>query len=403
MDGKDSSGSGHGGRRRFEVERLEVERQHVRELKERVLDICHGKSGRRYRHYEMEKIPGPMPQSVSSKTLNVLSNKEYWVAEKSDGDRFMLFYSETSRKCYLIGRKFDLRIVPGSYFPNLFRGGDTLIDGELVSEVQKGVERDTYLVFDVVAIRGRSYVNEKLLDRLKQIGGVIGMYRQSKNMQEAPFALQSKTFKKKKHIGEILKMISRDDSDSNCSTQESHPIFWFKEQRSNGWRKNKNDGLIFTPEHGGYMQRECPILKWKFPELQTIDVAIRSEDLMKIVSRGARNDGKEPRIAIYCNGRDPSGRQRSAEIYLRDIKAPKDPEGLLNAFRKGNRGKGFSCIVEVGYDKAQGEWIIYRPRPDKARANFITTCMSTFDALIDNINAERLEGICCGSKKRKHQ
>uniref|UniRef100_A0A7S4DQT0 mRNA capping enzyme adenylation domain-containing protein n=2 Tax=Lotharella globosa TaxID=91324 RepID=A0A7S4DQT0_9EUKA len=250
----------------FDVKKLQEERN-PRDLKMLLLDLLNGR--RRHRQSDFFKIPGPMPRSISRGNLPKLRDGDYWVAEKSDGDRFVMFYSESRRRTYLLGRKFEFLIVPGDFYNRMFQGeGDTMLDGELVRETNNGVERTTYLVFDAVILKGKKVSDCKLVDRLKCVGNAAHMFRTARDQHTAPFAMQSKTFKPKRKVGEILSGITRDSG-----SHSGHPVFWFEENRSTGKRRNMNDGLIFTPSEGGYMQRKLPILKWKSSDLQTIDVA----------------------------------------------------------------------------------------------------------------------------------
>ena len=98
------------------------------------------RSQRQYFDKHYFKLPGPLPKSVTRDVLDRLIRKEkYFVAEKSDGLRFMLFICKFDKKCYLIDRKFHVyQIIHPFYskcFPDTYTGlsnGCTLLDGELM-------------------------------------------------------------------------------------------------------------------------------------------------------------------------------------------------------------------------------------------------------------------------------
>ncbi len=360
----------------FDVDRLEIEQHDSSSLKESVLDLVNNTKNGRWRPFQLRKVPGPMPISILRSNLKTLSDNQYWVAEKSDGDRYLLFYSSARKQCYLIGRKFDLLKVPGDLLPHMFSGGgDSLLDGEVVEEWVSGQKRPAYLVFDIVAFHGVHYGEQPLSKRLQQIGKSVGEYRRMEGKGFCPFIVQSKTFYKKEHVSEMLKKIERKVSSSG------HVEYWFSETRTAGLRMNLNDGVILTPELGGYMQRHAPILKWKFLELNTIDVEIRPEDV---------RNANQKTIPVYCKGRNPSGGRDAVSLFLREIPMPARINEYFATVRSGAR----FCIVEIGYDKTKGKWVIHRARPDKGQANFITTCMGTFDALIDNVSPDNLKAAC---------
>lgn len=367
----------------FDVKKLEIE-YNSNQLKESVLNLVNNTKSGRWRPFQLGRVPGPMPISILRSNLNVLTKYQYWVAEKSDGDRYLLFYSSKRKQCYLIGRKFNLHKVPGDLLPQMFAGGgDSLLDGEIVQELVGGQERPAYLVFDIVAFRGVHIGEEPLSKRLQQIGRAVGEYRKLEGKGSCPFVIQSKTFYKKEHVSEMLKKIERKVS------SKGHVEYWFSEKRSAGLRRNRNDGIIFTPETGGYMQRHSSILKWKFLELNTIDVQIQQRDI--------RNYNQK-KLPVYCKGRNPSGGQ-AVNLFLREIPMPANisdyfpftPRSLAPCpiYRVST-----SAIVEIGYDKNKGQWVIHRARPDKGQPNFITTCMGTLDALIDNVSTEALKNAC---------
>jgi hypothetical protein len=261
----------------FDVRRLEMESEvKAEQLRSAVLDLVNNTRGKSWGEAKRRRIPGPMPVNLARTSLSCLASNDFWVAEKSDGDRFLLYYSAREAQSYLIGRKFGFYKVPGGLMAHIFRregggGGDSLIDGEVVQETvtspKTGLDsvRSAYLVFDAVALHGVRYAELPLSQRLEGIGKVVGEYRRYEAKygadaeKECPFVVQSKTFYRKEHVAAMFAKIKR------IPGTAGHAEYWYTERRSTGVRKNRNDGIIFTPEKGGYLQVQMPFFPRFFP------------------------------------------------------------------------------------------------------------------------------------------
>jgi hypothetical protein len=133
-------------------------------LKRRVVALC----GVEWR----SKLPAPLPISLSRTHLQVLKDGNYYVAEKSDGLRAMLFVCTggdgAPEGVYWIDRKF----VFGRMFPHheatflaTYGDGDTLVDGELVHAMTPCEHSMptlaatapflNYLVYDALSVQGK--------------------------------------------------------------------------------------------------------------------------------------------------------------------------------------------------------------------------------------------------------
>lgn len=120
---------------------------HVEFLKRHVAHLC---------GLERYRFPGSQPISFAKKDLARLEQEDYWVCEKSDGVRVLVFVHrvENESEVYLIDRNDHYRLVSGFYFPHhtdIRRAiGDTILDGELVIDVDPRTHVETLrlLLFD---------------------------------------------------------------------------------------------------------------------------------------------------------------------------------------------------------------------------------------------------------------
>src|SRR4051794_28208603 len=114
--------------------------------------------------------------SFPARSRPALTLYSYYVCEKSDGMRYLLYLTADhagNEIHYLIDRKNDYWFIPSGalHFPvprdqQSFHT-NTLIDGELVfDKVPGGGTQPKYLVFDCMVLDGNSLMNRTLDKRL---------------------------------------------------------------------------------------------------------------------------------------------------------------------------------------------------------------------------------------------
>lgn len=121
-------------------------------------------------------FPGAQPVSFARHHLQELCQQDYFLCEKTDGIRCLLWSTvdETGGEIhYLIDRKNDYYFIQGLHFPHqedpTFQQfhKDTILDGELVIDTERdGRESLIYYVFDCLAIDGECLVNKPLDKRI---------------------------------------------------------------------------------------------------------------------------------------------------------------------------------------------------------------------------------------------
>lgn len=188
----------------------------------------------------------------------------------------MIYVSKERQSTYMIDRKFLIKQIKHPMYVELFgQQGDSLMDGEVMIH-EEGLTTSgpqaTFMIFDLLLLNGKRFIESKLSERLAMIGqGVIQPYRQRfpqyrsyppnkpltlslegslNDGSDHPLAIRAKRFLRKHHLEEIIKFIKP------SIHVENEYIY------DDGDRRNKNDGIIFTPENEGYMCRNVQLLKW---------------------------------------------------------------------------------------------------------------------------------------------
>jgi hypothetical protein len=234
------------------------------------------------------KLPGPLPHTMNRASLPTIANG-YWVCEKTDGARTLLFVSP-SHGSYLVDRSFDffeLDDSHGVFKTALSKEGPTLLDCELVRNVhgapapmvlQAAKETGPFLMcaFDAVMFNGLPLAAKPLLGRISHLGqardAVAAELREAADRGAAvtlPFTLASKLFVPAYQMERVMGMFEAVDVRG-----DRHYCFNNKDKAI----KTLNDGLIFTPNDNSYsMQQspELPIYKWKWPGMNTVDFLLK--------------------------------------------------------------------------------------------------------------------------------
>jgi hypothetical protein len=118
--------------------------------------------------------PAPQPVSLERAHFPLLREREYLVADKSDGVRYVLFLARVQGRdlALMVDRKLSLYQVPVAASKAYFDG--SIFDGELVTSAATGAH--LFLVFDAVAVKGSNAVSrEPLTRRLEAIRAVFDL------------------------------------------------------------------------------------------------------------------------------------------------------------------------------------------------------------------------------------
>ncbi|KAI1376682.1 mRNA capping enzyme, alpha subunit [Hypoxylon crocopeplum] len=325
-------------------------------------------------------FPGAQPVSFTRKHLDELLRADYYVCEKSDGIRYLLFLTADERggeAHYLIDRKNDYWCVSdGSlHFPlpgnhQAFHRG-TVLDGELVMDtLGDGRREPRYLVFDCLAMDGQSLMSRELSKRLgyfqeqvfKPYKKLLDDFPEERKYQ--PFFIDLKSMQMAYGIRMIFEDVIKN-------------------------LKHENDGLIFTALHSEYKPGTDPhILKWKDADENTVDFVWKLHFPMVEPDEQDRAEGitepyidfeSAPMVDLLAN--HGSGNYRPFDkLHLEDSEWE---------ILKGLGDPLDDRVVEVYMDN-QKRWRFYKFRDDKSDGNHISVVNSVIESIRDGVTREEL-------------
>ncbi|EMC98845.1 hypothetical protein BAUCODRAFT_382033 [Baudoinia panamericana UAMH 10762] len=364
--------------------KLTNEEAHIH--KDRVADIL----GRK-----VLTFPGSQPVSFAREHIQTLQNEDYFLCEKTDGVRCLLYltqwvneHQEPSEMQLLIDRKNDYYCVPidSLHLPTPSdrdpRGFDiagfhkgTLLDGELVSQKQRdGTRRLAYLIFDMLALDEENIMPKTFAKRYARIQErVMRPYRKFSeayraDVQAQPFALLLKEMQ----APYGTEMMFRD-----VIPKLPHG----------------NDGLIFTPVNEPYVPgTDRGLLKWKPPHENTIDFRLQIGSFPMIEHDDGDHEDwdAKPEIELLVNhgGGKDGGDKYFAMLTLTD----QEWEAMKSMNQQFDHR-----IIECWRDHHTGQW---RPkleedgtprfRDDKDSPNHISTVESVIQSIKDAVTQEDL-------------
>ncbi|KAI3861273.1 hypothetical protein MKX03_017404 [Papaver bracteatum] len=284
-------------------------------------------------------FPGSHPVSLDWENMQFLWQTDYRVTWKADGTRYLMLINSDG-SCYLIDRNFNFRRVQ-MRFPGFTQenGHDnlTLIDGEMVidTDPETHEQKRKYLVFDLMAINGKSVIDCPFGERWKmlqeQVLGPRNLYCHRYNLD--PFRVEIKKFWLLSETNELLK--------------EFIPRLLHGE-----------DGLIFQGWNDKYVpSAHSRLLKWKPPEKNSVDF------LLQLV-----------------------GSSRTPSLYLYDRGRMRCMYGYGVVFGSGEDPSEFAGkVIECSCPDDENVWRFMRLRTDKTTPNSYQTSLKVMKSIQDNI------------------
>lgn len=209
-------------------------------------------------------FPGSQPVSLDRSNLREIAKapKNYWVAEKSDGTRFLMLINKEG--AYLVDRSFRVRKLNLHFpFPAHKTSAQTppvldktLLDGEMVIDHVDNVYILNYLVYDTISWMGENVMRLSLDQRLKCAQNDVLWPRKLDKMYDyskEPINVKLKEFMALKNLPYLFDHVIPN-------------------------LKHENDGLIFTPVKLPYIPGTCrQLLKWKPGSLNSVDFELKVE------------------------------------------------------------------------------------------------------------------------------
>ncbi|KAK1924672.1 mRNA capping enzyme, catalytic domain-containing protein [Papiliotrema laurentii] len=332
-------------------------------LSERVAGLC-GLRGTRF--------PGSQPVSFTSSSLSLLERKDFWVCEKSDGVRVLVYIlmneNTNHQDVWLIDRKQRYFKVEALHFPHWERTDqplrDTILDGELVLDIDPKTHEETlrFYAFDCLVLNGENIMAKSLLSRFGRLRNwVVGPFQKAlKAFPEwrasAPFEVLAKEQELSYHIAQVLNV-------HIPQLQHGH------------------DGLIFTCAESSYVPgTDENILKWKPPSENSIDFKLQLRFPPSPHDPSQPDFYAKPVGLLYTwLGRDDYEFFDEMELDDDEWKAWKES------------GEQFDDrIIEVSWDNDRSTWKYLRIRDDKPHANHKNIMKKIMVSITDGVEIEAL-------------
>lgn len=336
-------------------------------------------------------FPGAQPVSFSARHIAQLKKEDYYVCEKTDGLRYLMYLTQDGPKDihYLIDRKNDYYYVPNLHFPHhedptfeKFHTG-TVLDGELVEDrYPNGDSVIKFLVFDCLVIDNNILMQRPLDKRLAYF----------KSHVLAPY----QAFHKK--YPDVFRPFIVADK----STEFSYALpKMFHEIIPSVKKLHGNDGLIFTCKNTPYRPgTDDHILKWKPPEENTIDF------LLHIAWPKMEPDPDDPdqspqedflafpqEFGLYVNYGEDGRYEKHGTLFVtheewEKMKALNTPlqDSIVECFLEPMDTNG----TANGDDETSTRWRFHRFRDDKLEANHISTYNSVIESIQDHVTSDDL-------------
>ncbi|KAF8077651.1 mRNA capping enzyme [Lyophyllum atratum] len=336
-------------------------------LKAQVAKIC---------HMDRPRFPGSQPVSFGMRDLDKLESADYWVCEKSDGVR-VLFLINTDlasgdQALYLIDRHNTYHQLTGIFFPhheNPMRPlGNTLIDGELVIDVDPRTKQETLrlLCFDCLVVNDQNVMSRPLDKRYGRL--TEWFYKPyAKMMKDHPHMAASQPFDIK------VKEINFSYHVEKVFAVDIPALH------------HENDGLIYTCVSTPYTPgTDTNIMKWKPPTENSIDfkLVLRFPPLRYQADKPDFHAKPIFLLHVWCGDeRGVAKYEQYDEMYVDDEEWEK---------LKLSREQIDDRIVEVHWDAAVSHWRMMRFRDDKPNGNHRNVVENIIQSIIDGVEKDAL-------------
>ena len=302
----------------------------------------------------------PLPTTLQRKTLSNLSG-DFFVADKSDGLRLLLFGDKTSGRTYFIDRDFSVGLIKAAVFSDFFfRNGDSLLDGELLEQHPLTTKRPLlFNVFDCVAFHTTNYAAKDYLGRMEGIKNMTKAYREAfpQFVDKDRLLVVNKLVVPAKQIDYTLSLVKG--------------AFRHKENYfTNKGNSYLVDGLVFTPNSCNYPETHKRVMKWKPNFLMSNDFKVvrKNDKLLFLVLNKGISD-----FVVFTT------------VELTDFS--KEELVLME-----------NNICEMVYAKNKGCWQFLKRREDKLFPNHLFTAISTLTTAYEEITVEEIRKFAKQSK-----
>ncbi|KAF2196874.1 mRNA capping enzyme, alpha subunit [Delitschia confertaspora ATCC 74209] len=338
-----------------------------------------------------KRFPGAQPVSFARQHIVELQRKEYFMCEKTDGIRCLLFLTwhegptGPEPATLLIDRKNNYYLVqPPLRFPFYGDPNDdgkflfgTILDGELVHDRVHGQPhpRLIFYVFDCLVIDQVNYTSRSLDKRIAY--------------------MKEKVFKPYERAYQHMPPQRRAEQVFRVKEKQAYPPYSLSNVFENILPKlpHGNDGLIFTCKSTPYkFGTDEHILKWKPPHENTIDFKLRLGDFPLFDPEDGGDpipdyDAMPERFQLLVMHDRNNYQPFQHDMYV----TPEDWE-ILKSLNQRLDGRIIECFRDD-----EGRWRYKREddgtprwRDDKKDANHISTVNSVLESIEDPVTQQDL-------------
>ncbi|WVN85172.1 uncharacterized protein L203_100317 [Cryptococcus depauperatus CBS 7841] len=317
------------------------------------------------------KFPGSQPVSFTTASLDLLEREDFWVCEKSDGVRVLVFIvmnnMTNQQEVWLIDRKERYFNVTGLYFTHWEHKNvplkETLIDGELVLDIDPRTGHQTlrYYAFDCMVLNEENIMEKPLDKRYARLRNWVvtpleaSLKAHPEMRQHLPFEVVAKREELSYHLRFVMK-------EHIPSLQHGH------------------DGLIFTCVQTPYIPgTDENILKWKPPSENTIDFKLELRFPPLLNADEPDYHAKPEFLLCAWQGRDDY--EFFDFMYMSDEEWQKVKE---TGEQLDDR------IVEVFWDSRVQIWRMLRMRNDKPHGNHRSIVDKILHSISDGVEIEEI-------------
>ena len=319
-------------------------------------------------------FPGAQPVRVAARHLAELQREDYYVCEKTDGIRCLMYMTrdDGNELVFLIDRKNDYYHVPNLHFPLETEETEfhveTIVDGELVNDtLPDGGVQMKYLVFDCLLLDGNSLMHRTLDKRLAYFREKVffpyrSLYQKyPQEKQFLPFFVQFKHME----LGYAIEKV-------------------FNEILPN--LPHGNDGLIFTCRNSPYIPgTDEHILKWKSKSDNSVDFRMHLD--IPVVEPDSESDDEDPypdytampRINLTAFGGE------NEDVSYSTLNLTSDVWDKMKARDEPLDERIVECALDEG-----GKWRFLRFRDDKKESNHISVVRNVIQSIQDGITKDDL-------------
>lgn len=289
----------------------------------------------RWNGYAYDSFPGPQPVSIERCHLSRLRENDYWVCEKSDGQRYLFVCTRYNRKpyCFVMDRKKDIFVTRFEVITSAFDG--TILDGEIIRNKQ--TNKHEFLVYDATMVCGKSVTHMTHEERLREALEVVQFVKYQRN---ASFTIRLKVFHSMNRFESFVNDVV--------------PTLPYE-----------TDGFVFTPNKDPVISgTHFNMFKWKERQKNTVDFLV-----------------------------EPNYNKRYSQKYVIKIMKGKTLKALLDNTLLVDTGheveselakNGSSVVVECEYVRPN-TWKALMIRRDKTLPNSYMTWTKTLLNIEENI------------------